>query len=68
MEGKIAFKLKTVTSSEVAAKDRNTDSFFFSSDFIFQGLPGEIGVSGKIGPPGPAVSVEELLPLLSCSP
>lgn len=29
MEGKISFKLKAATSSEVAAKDRNSDLYIF---------------------------------------
>lgn len=41
---------------------------FVSAGFFFQGLPGEIGVAGKSGPPGPAVSFEGQLALPPCCP
>lgn len=61
MEGKNVLEVKAAISSEIPAENRNTD-LFLSPGSISQGLPGEIGVSGKTGPPGPPVSAEELFP------
>lgn len=72
MEGRIVFELKAEASGEMAVKGRNTELFFLCvcvcAGFFFQGLPGEIGVSGKTGPPGPAVSFEGWFASPPCSP